>query len=100
MERKMRGVKKAKEILDALTHPSRLAIVEYLDKYPESCTTELCCDTVVGYMNSGTFNYHTKILINLGLVEKVRRGCYSLSDNGEKVYEIIKDIIENPDTGP
>ena len=86
------------ELLSAMSHPLRLAILHRLSK-------GTCCVEALGELLSApqpNISQHLRLLLDSGLVQVERRGrrrCYSLSDKRIKRFlKILEDMtIESAD---
>jgi len=79
-------------IFEALGHKLRRSIIEYLGRAGSSSYSELM--KALGVEDSGTFAFHVKKLVELGIIEKDESGNYRLTDLGAKAYEIIRGLKE------
>lgn len=75
-------------IFDALGHRVRRKIVEELGKRGSATYSELM--KASGVEDSGTFAFHLKKLLDLGIVRKNERGEYELTDLGKRAFSILK----------
>ncbi len=76
------------KIFDALGHRIRRRVIEVLGKRGSATYSELM--KAVGVEDSGTFAFHLRKLLDLGLVRKNERGEYELTDLGKRAYSMIK----------
>ena len=76
------------KIFDALGHRVRRRVVEELGKRGSATYSELM--KAAGVEDSGTFAFHLRKLLDLGLVRKNERGEYELTDLGMRAYSMIK----------
>ncbi len=76
------------KIFDALGHRVRRRVVEELGKRGSATYSELM--KAAGVEDSGTFAFHLRKLLDLGLVRKNERGEYVLTDLGMRAYSTIK----------
>jgi len=101
------------KIFDALGHRIRRRVIEELGRRGSATYSELM--KAAGVEDSGTFAFHLRKLLDLGLVRKNERGEYELTDLGiqrvtkvsiesmprellEEVLELIEDcsVVEAP----
>jgi predicted transcriptional regulator len=68
----------------AIGHPKRLEIVQYClqpRKFTEIVTNLK--------MNPASFKFHSRILIDCALMEKVERGVYQTTDLGKQLLDLV-----------
>jgi ArsR family transcriptional regulator len=81
-ERERRRLEKRASLLKSLAHPSRLLIIEMLEKAPR-CVGEL---TVAIGADITTVSKHLTVMKRAGLVQDTKRGTYS-------EYSLVCDCV-------
>lgn len=85
MEKKLNIEKVGK----VLVSPPKLGIIVALGKNESESFTDIKKELRI---TGGTLNYHLLFLQKEGLVLKTDEGEYALSDEGEQVFQITKNI--------
>ena len=81
------------ERLSALSHPTRLEILQYLAARENSC-----CKDVVGRLSlaQSTVSQHLKVLVEAGLIDsknEAQRSCYTLNNEALlSISEAVSDL--------
>ena len=77
--------RKLAALLGALSHPTRLAILEYLARAEQAC----CCKDVVGSLDlaQSTVSQHLRILVDAGLVRYT-------PDRQRSIYEVDRAALD------
>lgn len=87
----MEGLEDASDILQSVSHPLRMMIIESLGSQPESFSSiMLSCGLDPNY-DSGLFYYHLSDLIKSGIVQK-EGDVYRLTDFGLAVLRILGSV--------
>lgn len=81
------GVERVRTLADcllAIGHPSRLEIVRYCIE-PRRFT-----DIILDLrLNPASFKFHSKVLMECGLITKVERGVYETTKLGKLLLELV-----------
>lgn len=72
-----------------LVSPSKLGIIVALGNQESESFTDIKKELAI---TGGTLNYHLLFLQKEGLVKKTDVGEYVLSNEGEKVFRIVKSV--------
>ena len=76
--------------LEVKIHDAQMVILRELLFHPSAGFAELQKNT---HLTSDHFNFHINRLVELGLVEKIARGHYSLSSKGKEYANRLDMII-------
>jgi len=86
------GVKVVRSLADclmAIGHPTRLRIVEYCS-HPHSFT-----DIILNLrLNPASFRFHSKVLMDCGLLRKAERGVYETTNLGKDLVQLVKKATD------
>jgi predicted transcriptional regulator len=77
-------VKTLAECLMAIGHPTRFKIVEYCLKSHRF--TEIILDL---RLNPASFKFHSSVLIDCNLIERLERGVYRTTELGKRLLELV-----------
>lgn len=89
------------QLLQALGHPARLAIVRELTSARQVCACDFsaCCD-----VSQPTVSHHLRILKEAGVIEAERRGTsiwYRLAPSaGERLRALAGELVAAPRVAP
>ena len=86
-----RGVEIVRTLSDcllAIGHPARFKIVEYCDK-PRRFT-EIVLNLK---LNPASFKFHSGVLIDCNLIEKVERGVYRRTVLGNLLLDLVENAV-------
>jgi len=80
------------DCLISIGHPNRLKIVQYCLE-PRRFTDI----TLNLRLNPASFKFHSKVLVDCGLLRKVKRGVYKTTELGEHLLKLVNkaDSLSN-----
>ena len=89
------------QLLQALAHPTRLAILRELSSSTEVCACDftMCCD-----VRQPTVSHHLKVLKEAGVIEAERRGTWIyyrlVPAAGERLRALAGELLGGPQLIP
>lgn len=80
----------AQEMSESLANPTRRAVVQYLSHSRSSSFTDILSN--VPEKESPKLSFHIKKLVNFGVIAKDDAGKYHLTDRGESLVRVLRDL--------
>lgn len=81
----LEGINTLAECLKAIGHPNRFGIVKYCSEEPRRFT-DIIFDLK---LNPASFKFHSKVLMECDLIQKVKRGVYRTTELGNLLLELV-----------
>lgn len=81
----LEGINTLAKCLKTIGHPNRLGIVKYCSEEPRRFS-DIIFDLK---LNPASFKFHSKVLMECDLIQKLKRGIYQTTELGNLLLELI-----------